>query len=541
MDLNSTPKPSVEAAIELLRSHGDYRGASEMLDAVLSNHDPASSEHTNACFLLLDVAVNTYRGQHIEVIVASSFFDDTSRVLELLERKGNTNEDFLFQLNLYKAKVLFLLEESGAGKRVVKSLNYKMTTDGEFESCPQNMTALYLKANYEHLRANTKRALKLTLDARSTSSSYSSPNSPSTPPPNTSPSPTEEAFDFASEALFYNNMGILHLNIDKPSAALHYLSKSLSILDENSAKLPAAGNGGIPTPVPEIFFNCGLTAFASGNFAEAYQCLSSAATTPTFASRPGLWAKIGEACLRIWEELKEQKVGGDDGVVVSDGKNLGISGNQFGLYFYLGGGGPGSVADVEEVKASPIPRAMHAYEKAVTLGAEAQDIQWLEGIVGLAYCHLEVGNYNNCVGRCKEALSGSVGIAPKREGDGTGFKGAVADMREKAQQYMLESSEMTRIRKGQALAPTPAGKPSLTSDAALANLSNDFLLAENAAGKAMAKGEKGAARNLIYALRKLGKVEEVEEVRNCEMRSDELRTQYLREYFDCARSFGLNA
>lgn len=68
MNLNSTPKPSVGAAIELLRSHGDYRGASEMLDAVLSSHDPASSEHTNVCFLLLDAAVNTYRGQHIEAI-----------------------------------------------------------------------------------------------------------------------------------------------------------------------------------------------------------------------------------------------------------------------------------------------------------------------------------------------------------------------------------------------------------------------------------------------------------------------------------------
>ena len=32
--------------------------------------------------------------------------------------------------NTEHVQVLFLLEESGAGKRVVKSLNYKMTTDG---------------------------------------------------------------------------------------------------------------------------------------------------------------------------------------------------------------------------------------------------------------------------------------------------------------------------------------------------------------------------------------------------------------------------
>ena len=35
--------------------------------------------------------------------------------------------------------------------------------------------------------------------------------------------------------------------------------------------------------------------------------------------------------------------------------------------------------------------------------------------------------------------------------------------------------------------------------------------------------------------------ERVFQVRSCEERSDELRTHYLREYFDCACSFGLDA
>ena len=41
----------------------------------------------------------------------------------------------LSSLRSISLQVLFLLEESGAGKRVVKSLNYKMTTDGGESSC----------------------------------------------------------------------------------------------------------------------------------------------------------------------------------------------------------------------------------------------------------------------------------------------------------------------------------------------------------------------------------------------------------------------
>ena len=217
---------------------------------------------------------------------------------------------------------------------------------------------------------------------------------------------------------------------------------------QNSAKLPEApeGTAGIPTPVPEVYFNSGLAAFSSGNFAEAYQCLSSAATAPTFVNRPGLWAKIGEACLGIWEELKLQYIGGDDGVSKSDGKSLGLSGNQFGVYYYLRGGAkppvgvasedPGSDADLEEVRSSPIPRAMHAYETAVSLvldGGAGVDIQWLVAAVGLCYCNLEVGNYEMCVEKCVEVLDAVGGIDSKQPDSGSGdeFKSAVADMRDK--------------------------------------------------------------------------------------------------------------
>lgn len=59
--------PSVGEALDLIIA-SNCAAAKDICDEILSSHDPTSEDHTDACFLLLDIAVNTHRGMHIEAI-----------------------------------------------------------------------------------------------------------------------------------------------------------------------------------------------------------------------------------------------------------------------------------------------------------------------------------------------------------------------------------------------------------------------------------------------------------------------------------------
>ncbi|CAN0081122.1 unnamed protein product, partial [Hapterophycus canaliculatus] len=94
--------------------------------------------------------------------------------------------EFAFRLHLYKAKVLLLQEQTKTSKKEIKSAleifqrelrgsgdgsgggaggGAQQQQPGTFAPVPpagvQNMAALYLKANLEHLRDNHRKALKL--------------------------------------------------------------------------------------------------------------------------------------------------------------------------------------------------------------------------------------------------------------------------------------------------------------------------------------------------------------------------------------------
>ena len=214
---------------------------------------------------------------------------------------------------------------------------------------------------------------------------------------------------------------MIHQTVQKPDAALLYFSKSLSGLERREGGEAGKAQG---YPAAEVLFNSGLAAFSAGKFLLAYQCLACASGYPEFSERPGLWVQIGHALLGVWEDLKARSL--ESGVVrgaVGGSKEerrvpADLSGYQFGAWFKVSVAepheDPGSLSDIEAVSLSPLPRAMNAFRTASGM-SEDSCLTWLASEAGLAYCHLEVGDYAACFKTSKEALSAATSLPDSKE------------------------------------------------------------------------------------------------------------------------------
>ena len=89
----------------------------------------------------------------------------------------------------------------------------------------QTTTQAYLKANFEFLRGNWRKAMK----------TLSSPGLPSVPPSTSGES---------VEVMFYNNQGVLHFNLGKHHLGLFYFRKAFQENAHVTQELqrPDAGN-----------------------------------------------------------------------------------------------------------------------------------------------------------------------------------------------------------------------------------------------------------------------------------------------------------
>ncbi|XP_046872286.1 CCR4-NOT transcription complex subunit 10 isoform X2 [Hypomesus transpacificus] len=258
------------------------------------------------CFLLVDLYLLTFQSEKALHLLA---------VLEKLTVQGNnkngkgestnnTNKDGVNQkaefvamieaakskMHQYKVRAYIQMKSSKACKREIKSV---MNTAGN--SAP----SLFLKSNFEYLRGNYRKAVKLLNSS------------------NIAEHPGAIKTGECVRCMFWNNLGCIHFAMGKHNLGIFYFKKALQENDHTCAQLGDGSNGqskkfaGIPMCALlankryELLYNCGIQLLHIGRPLAAFECLVEA--VQVYHSNPRLWLRLAECCIAANKGSSEQE------------------------------------------------------------------------------------------------------------------------------------------------------------------------------------------------------------------------------------------
>ncbi|CAL8248098.1 unnamed protein product [Lota lota] len=194
------------------------------------------------------------------------------------------------KIHQFKVRAYIQMKSSKACKREIKSV---MNTAGN--SAP----SLFLKSNFEYLRGNYRKAVKL----------LNSSNIAEHP----GPIKTGECV----RCMFWNNLGCIHFAMGKHNLGIFYFKKALQENDHTCAQLGDGGSGqskkfaGIPMCALlankryELLYNCGIQLLHIGRPLAAFECLMEA--VQVYHSNPRLWLRLAECCIAANKGGSEQE------------------------------------------------------------------------------------------------------------------------------------------------------------------------------------------------------------------------------------------
>uniref|UniRef100_A0A8C6WHX6 CCR4-NOT transcription complex subunit 10 n=1 Tax=Neogobius melanostomus TaxID=47308 RepID=A0A8C6WHX6_9GOBI len=251
------------------------------------------------CFLLVDLYLLTFQpekalhlltvldklsvqggGNHISNKEAASQKAEFAAMMEAAKSK----------MHQYKVRAYIQMKSSKACKREIKSV---MNTAGN--SAP----SLFLKSNFEYLRGNYRKAVKL----------LNSSNIAEHP----GPLKTGECV----RCMFWNNLGCIHFAMGKHNLGIFYFKKALQENDHTCAQMGDGGTGpakkfvGIPMCALqsnkryELLYNCGIQLLHIGRPLAAFECLMEA--VQVYHSNPRLWLRLAECCISANKGGSEQE------------------------------------------------------------------------------------------------------------------------------------------------------------------------------------------------------------------------------------------
>ncbi|XP_029928507.1 CCR4-NOT transcription complex subunit 10 isoform X2 [Myripristis murdjan] len=257
------------------------------------------------CFLLVDLYLLTFQPEKALHLLA---------VLDKLSVQGNnkngkgennnSNKDGANQkaelmamieaakskMHQYKVRAYIQMKSSKACKREIKSV---MNTAGN--SAP----SLFLKSNFEYLRGNYRKAVKLLNSS------------------NIAEHPGALKTGECVRCMFWNNLGCIHFAMGKHNLGIFYFKKALQENDHTCAQLGDGSNGqskkfaGIPMCALlankryELLYNCGIQLLHIGRPLAAFECLMEA--VQVYHSNPRLWLRLAECCIAANKGGSEQE------------------------------------------------------------------------------------------------------------------------------------------------------------------------------------------------------------------------------------------
>ncbi|KAM7420097.1 hypothetical protein PAMA_014686 [Pampus argenteus] len=256
------------------------------------------------CFLLVDLYLLTFQPEkalHLLAVLDKLSVQGSTKngkgENNSSNKDGNQRAEFTAmieaaksKMHQYKVRAYIQMKSSKACKREIKSV---MNTAGN--SAP----SLFLKSNFEYLRGNYRKAVKL----------LNSSNIAEHP----GPIKTGECV----RCMFWNNLGCIHFAMGKHNLGIFYFKKALQENDHTCAQLGDGSNGqskkftGIPMCALlankryELLYNCGIQLLHIGRPLAAFECLMEA--VQVYHSNPRLWLRLAECCISANKGGSEQE------------------------------------------------------------------------------------------------------------------------------------------------------------------------------------------------------------------------------------------
>uniref|UniRef100_A0A665T1A8 CCR4-NOT transcription complex subunit 10 n=1 Tax=Echeneis naucrates TaxID=173247 RepID=A0A665T1A8_ECHNA len=244
------------------------------------------------CFLLVDLYLLTFQPEKaLHLLAVLDKLSNNSSNKDGANQKAEFTamiETAKSKMHQYKVRAYIQMKSSKACKREIKSV---MNTAGN--SAP----SLFLKSNFEYLRGNYRKAVKL----------LNSSNIAEHP----GPIKTGECV----RCMFWNNLGCIHFAMGKHNLGIFYFKKALQENDHTCAQLGDGNNAKKFTGIPmcallankryELLYNCGIQLLHIGRPLAAFECLMEA--VQVYHSNPRLWLRLAECCISANKGGSEQE------------------------------------------------------------------------------------------------------------------------------------------------------------------------------------------------------------------------------------------
>ncbi|XP_026040257.1 CCR4-NOT transcription complex subunit 10 isoform X2 [Astatotilapia calliptera] len=262
--------------------------------------EPFEKFAQSVCFLLVDLYLLTFQPEkalHLLTVLDKLSVQGSNKNGKGEKDGGNQKAELAAmieaaksKIHQYKVRAYIQMKSSKACKREIKSV---MNTAGN--SAP----SLFLKSNFEYLRGNYRKAVKLL-----NSSNIAE---------HAGPIKTGECV----RCMFWNNLGCIHFAMGKHNLGIFYFKKALQENDHTCAQLGDGSNGqskkftGIPMCALlankryELLYNCGIQLLHIGRPLAAFECLMEAVQVYHF--NPRLWLRLAECCISANKGGSEQE------------------------------------------------------------------------------------------------------------------------------------------------------------------------------------------------------------------------------------------
>lgn len=293
-----------------LRQHMEAIAIGEKLYQFI---EPFEEKFAHAvCFLLVDMYLLTYQTEkalHLLVVLEKMISQGSNNNKNgKNEPNNNTNhkeasnmkaeagaqlEAAKSKIHQYRVRAYIQMKSLKACKREIKSV---MNTSGNSTS------SLFLKSNFEYLRGNYRKAVKLLNSS------------------NISEHPGFMKTGECARCMFWNNLGCIHFAMGKHNLGLFYFKKAIQENDNACAQLTSSNTdpgkkfSGRPMCTLltnkryELLYNCGIQLLHIGRPLAAFECLIEA--VQVYHSNPRLWLRLAECCIAANKGTSEQETKG---------------------------------------------------------------------------------------------------------------------------------------------------------------------------------------------------------------------------------------
>uniref|UniRef100_A0A3P8ZH21 CCR4-NOT transcription complex subunit 10 n=1 Tax=Esox lucius TaxID=8010 RepID=A0A3P8ZH21_ESOLU len=225
------------------------------------------------CFLLVDLYLLTYQPEKALHLLA---------VLEKLAVQGNNKNG--------KGEGANSSNKDGGNQKAEFIAMIEAAKSKMHQSAP----SLFLKSNFEYLRGNYRKAVKLLNSS------------------NIAEHPGAIKTGECVRCMFWNNLGCIHFAMGKHNLGIFYFKKALQENDHTCAQLGDAKKfSGIPMCALlankryELLYNCGIQLLHIGRPLAAFECLMEA--VQVYHSNPRLWLRLAECCIAANKGSLEQE------------------------------------------------------------------------------------------------------------------------------------------------------------------------------------------------------------------------------------------